>query len=58
MKTVTQSALAVVNERMKLFSSRLKPLSMKLANFVRLTDCLIGQAMSMPIPRRKKMFMW
>ena len=43
MKPVTQSALAVVSELIKPFSSRLEPLSMKLVNSVRLTDCPIGQ---------------
>ncbi len=54
MKTVTQSALAVVSERIKPFSSRLELLSMKLADFVRLTVCSIGQAMVLHIPPRKK----
>ena len=44
MKMVTQRALVVVNERIKPFSTRLEPLSMKLADFVRLTVCSIGQA--------------
>lgn len=41
MKAIRQRALVVVSERIKPFSSRLEFLSMKLANFVRLTHRLI-----------------
>ncbi len=44
MKTIRQRALVVVSERIKPFSPRLEPLSIKLADSVRLTDCSIGQA--------------
>jgi hypothetical protein len=50
-----QRVLVVVSDGIKPFSTRLEPLSMKLANFARLTDCSIGQehAGHCCLPQRK-----
>jgi hypothetical protein len=50
MSIATQRALAVVSTLIKSFSTRLEPLSMKLANSVPLMDCLLGCVASPALP--------
>jgi hypothetical protein len=54
-----QKALVIVSEGIKPFSTRLESLSMKLANFVRLTDCSIGQEPARPqAPKNRRRIHW